>query len=88
MCNTQRLSLVHAEGSCSLAITVAFWSKLLAVARLAINFISVDRNSGAVQVLPTDHAEEAGLVEAPPVTEHLLRKVNCLQTAAALVSSS
>lgn len=88
MCDTQRLSLVHAEGPRSLAITITFWSILLAVARLAVNFIRVDRDSGAVQVLPTDHAQEAGLVEAPPVTEHLLGEVNCLLTAAALVSSS
>lgn len=58
MCNTQRLSLVHAECPCSLAITVAFWPVLLAVARLAVNFIHVNSNSCAVQILPTHHCTD------------------------------
>lgn len=55
MCNTQRLALVHAEGARSLAVAVAFWAILLAVARPAVDLIHMNRNRGAVQVLPTHH---------------------------------
>lgn len=88
MLNTQSLSLVHAERPCSLTITVAFWPVLLAVARLAVDFLLMNSHSCAVQVLPTHHAQEAGLVEAPPITENLFCKVNGLLTAATFVSSS
>ena len=55
MCNAQRLSLVCAEGTRSLAVTVAFWSILLAIACLAVNFIHMNSNSCAVQVLVAHH---------------------------------
>lgn len=55
MCNTQRLSLVHAEDARSLAITVAFWPILPAMAPLAVNFIHMNSNSCAVQALVAIH---------------------------------
>lgn len=88
MCNTQRLSLVHTEGPCSLAVTVAFWPILLPVACFAVDFIHMNSNGCTVQVLTTHHAQEAGPVEAPPITEHLFSKVNCLLAAATFVSST
>lgn len=86
--HTQVLPFVHAESACSLAITIALWTILLPVAGFAVNLIIMNRHSGAVQTLPTDHAEEAGLVEAPPIAQHLLCKVDRLVAATALVASS
>lgn len=88
MCDTQSLSFVHVEGPSSLTVTVAFWPVLLPIACLAVDLIHMNSNSCAVQVLRTHQAQEAGLVEAPPITEYLFCKVNGLRTAATLVSSS
>lgn len=88
MRHTQVLPFVHAEGACSLAVTIAFWTILLAIAGLAIHLIIMNCHSGAVQTLPTDHAQEAGLVEAPPIAQHLFCKVDCLVAATTLVATS
>lgn len=88
MCYTKGLPLVHAQSAGSLAITITFWTILLSIAGLAVNFIVMDCDSCAVQALPTYHAQEAGLVEAPPITQYLFCKVHCLLAAATLVSSS
>lgn len=61
MCDTQGLSLVHAECPGSLAITVTFWPVLLAVARLAVDFIHTNGDRCAVQVLPAHHCKNNGV---------------------------
>lgn len=57
MCYTKGLPLVHAQSAGSLAITITFWTILLSIAGLAVNFIVMDCDSCAVQALPTYHCK-------------------------------
>lgn len=88
MLDAQRLPLVGAQGACALPVAVAFGPVLLAVAGLAVDLLAVHGYGGAVQVLLTDHAQEAGFVEAVAFTLHLLGEVNRLLAHPTLLASS
>lgn len=88
MFHTQVLPLVHVQSACSLAIAITLWTVLLPIAGLAVHLVIVNCHCGAVQTLPADHAQEAGLMKAPSIAQHLFSKVDRLVAATALVAPS
>lgn len=53
--DSQSFSSVHVERSSPLSIAVAFRAVFLPVAGLAVDFLIVNCQCGAVQTLPADH---------------------------------
>lgn len=62
--DSQRLALVGAQGPGAHPIPIALGAVLLAIAGLAVDLISMHSNSGAVQVLLTDHWKRGRAVSA------------------------
>lgn len=55
MLDAQRLPLVRAQRARALPVAVAFWPVLLAIARLAVDLLTMHGHGGAVQILLADH---------------------------------
>lgn len=68
---------VRTQSSSTLAVSIPFWPIFLAIAGFAVDLWLMCCNSCAVQSFPTGHADEAGLVKAPPIALDLLCMVNC-----------